>query len=60
MNFKKVSLAGPARWHMLVIPALERWRKEDHKFEAILGYKARLYLKRQKTNKQKMSIILTL
>ena len=26
------------QWHTPVIPALEKWKQEDRKFKAILGY----------------------
>lgn len=28
----------PAWWHMLVIPALRRWKQEDKEFKADLNY----------------------
>jgi hypothetical protein len=38
----------PGRWHKPKTPALGRQRQEDHEFEAILGYRVRLYLKTKK------------
>jgi hypothetical protein len=40
-------------WHTLVIPALGKWRQENLKFEASLGYIPRLRLKKANTKKQK-------
>lgn len=32
----------PTWWHVLVLPVLKRYRKEDQKFKVILGYEASL------------------
>jgi hypothetical protein len=35
-----------------IIPLLKRLRQEDHQFQANLGYRVRIYLKKQTNKKQ--------
>jgi hypothetical protein len=44
-----LKLTEQAGWNMPIIPAFERWRQEDCKFQTILGYTVRLSEK-NKTN----------
>jgi hypothetical protein len=40
-------------WYTHIIPALGRWRQEDHKFKANLGYIVRPCLKPKKKKKKR-------
>jgi hypothetical protein len=44
----------PAQWYTPVIPVLGRLRQESLKFKDILGYIARLCLKKKRKSKKEM------
>jgi hypothetical protein len=53
MTISIKGLSQSVVWHVPVIPALGRWRQEDLKFEARLGYIRPCLNKKNKKRKKK-------